>query len=223
MSPIDPKAFWTVASGFPGNKEEVYPEHADAQEFDKVAGKVILEYGCGGGADTLSYLRRGCSVIYSDIVPANVLKTQKVAAAAGYSSKAKPLLLKQSAVLGVPSNFVDVVNCHGVLHHIASSATRDEVLREFHRVLKPKGKLYLMLYTEMLWERFEATIASHVSEHSISREEAFGWCTDGRPCPYATCYTTGEATSMLDQCGFFVDSTVVYNGGDFRTFRCTKS
>src|SRR2546429_6246154 len=63
---------WARAANFPANKETVYPEHAEVQEFDLNAGKTVLEYGCGGGADALSYLRRQCRVWYVDVVPENV-------------------------------------------------------------------------------------------------------------------------------------------------------
>lgn len=223
MSPVDPKAFWSIASTFPGNKEDIYPEHVEAQEFDLHKNKVVLEYGCGGGADAMSYLRRGCQVVYADIVPGNVLKTQQYIAASGYGPKAKPIVLKQSDAITLPAAFVDVVSAHGVIHHIVDPTMRERVLREFHRVLKPGGQLYVMFYTEMLRQRFAAKIAELVADHGITEGEAFGWCTDGRPCPYATSYDFKAGSELLIGAGFKVDSVFVYNGGDFRTFRATKA
>lgn len=220
--PHDPRAFWTVAGGFPTNKEEVYPEHAEAQRFDQHKGKIVLEYGCGGGSDTLSYLRRGCSVIYADIVSANVLKTQRLVRESGFMGKAKPTVLKESARIALPDEFVDVANAHGVIHHISDLDVRVATLREICRVLKPGGWFYVMLYTDELWARFADEITNLVDKHGITPEEAFGWCTDGRPCPYATSYDKERGAVLLKAGGFEVESTFVYNHSDFRTFRARK-
>ena len=76
MSYIDKsKKFWVSASTFPGDKEAVYPEHGIVQEFDKHTGKLVYEYGCGGGSDVMSYLRRGNKVYATDIVPDNIYLT----------------------------------------------------------------------------------------------------------------------------------------------------
>lgn len=70
------RKFWRVASTFPPNKEDVYPEHAIAQEFDSLpANSLVLEYGCGGGSDALSFLRRGHRVVAVDINPNNIAST----------------------------------------------------------------------------------------------------------------------------------------------------
>lgn len=70
------RKFWKVASTFPPNKEDVYPEHTKAQEFDALpSNSLVLEYGCGGGSDAMSFLRRGHRVVACDINPSNIAST----------------------------------------------------------------------------------------------------------------------------------------------------
>lgn len=215
----DPKEFWEIAQTFPDDKEMVYPDHVIAQEFAQNVGKTVLEYGCGGGSDTISYLRRGCSVYFADIVRSNVMATHKRALEAGYAGKAKGMLLIHSAAFPqIPSGTIDVVNAHGVLHHIEDHETVLAVLRQFHRVLRPNGKLYVMLYTQELWTKYE-TARAKLEMKGLLPGAAFGQLTDGEGCPFATAYDEGDGTALLGEGGFDVVSMFIYNGVDFRTFR----
>lgn len=207
---------WTRASDFSADKESVYPEHAKAQEFDLVRGKRVLEYGCGGGSDAMSYLRRGCEVTYVDIVPSNVEAAGARIAAAGLTEHAQGLVIEESDRIPVDSGTFDVVSAHGVLHHIEHPLL---VLKEFFRVLKPRGVLYVMLYTESLWERGRPTIDALTRSGKMGELEAFGCFTDGDGTPYARHYTEADGKALLAEAGFKVrDEVVEYNKGDFRTF-----
>lgn len=220
------REFWVCARHYPANKEDpaVYGvAHTETQEFDRHAGKTVLEYGCGGGADALSYLRRGCDVTFCDIVPANVMTTATRVAAQGAADppdgrRATATLLTTSAPLPFPDEAFDVVNAHGVLHHILDPIS---VVDEFFRVLRPGGWCYVMLYTESLAARCEPVVAGLMTT-GLSREQAFGAVTDGSGCPHARPYTDEEGRRLLERSGFAVDRVMVYNDGDFRTFRGRK-
>lgn len=244
---IDPKVteFWQIAQTFPPNKEEVYPEHAMAQQFDTehVRGKTVLEYGCGGGSDTISYLKRGCRVLFADVVHSNVIATSERVRAFGNEQRAqapatsrdvdaglidlraKRSFLQASDDLGrITDETFDVVSAHGVLHHIEDLSLLDRVLIEFRRVLKPTGRLYVMLYTRVLYDRYAEQVQElRAKDPSIhSWQEALGHFTDGPGCPWATYYDVEEGYELFRRNGFEVSSTFVYNNGDFRTFRCVK-
>lgn len=213
------KEFWQVASTFPPDKEIVYPAHRQAQEFDKWEQATVLEYGCGGGADACSYLRRGCTVWATDIVAANVEMTTARARAAQLDGQLNAILLADSTVLPIEAASVDVASSHGVLHHIRDPRP---VLREIRRVLKPAGRLYVMLYTEKLFDDLKEQTRTFAVNNKISWQEAFGWATDGPGCPWAVPYTEGQGRLLLKETGFSVTSTFDYNNGQFRTFRAIK-
>ena len=214
------KSYWQVANKFPLNKEEIYPEHGKAHNFDGHHGEVCLEYGCGGGSDTLSMLRRGNFVYFVDIVPENVQITHENTVKAGLSEKTQWWMLEDSAKILLPDNCLDVVNCHGVLHHIHEP---ESVLREFHRVLKPGGILYCMLYTEIMWRHFHATIKQLMLERNIDQFEAFCLCSDSGG-PYARAYTEDEAYDLFENNGFVIENVIEYKklNSFFRTFWCVK-
>lgn len=214
------RSAWKLASGFPPDKELVYPDHAVVQEFDSHTGKRVLDYGCGGGPDTLSYLKRGNEVWYADIVPENIATATARIAEKGFSERAHAVQLDHSAPLPLPSDHFDVVSSHGVLHHIR---TPEPVLRELFRVLKPGGLCYVMLYTEILWDRCLPEMHKRVSTGAQpDLFAAFCSMTD-YGAPYARKYTDAEARAFLESEGFQVVASTVWNNGDFRTLKACRN
>lgn len=212
---------WHRAGQYAANKEPIYPGHAEAQEFEAGRGKLVLEYGCGGGADAMSYLRRGAIVAYADVTHANVDAARDRIKEAGLDAMAAGIKLDESAKIPLEDGSVDIVSSHGVLHHIVDPVP---VLREFHRVLKPEGRLYCMLYTELLERQFDRRIDALMKGRGLSREEAFGWCTDEEGTPYARSYTRDQGEAFLAAGGFKLLSTYDYGGGGiFRTFRAVRT
>ena len=221
MIPIEvTRAAWSRAAKFPPNKEAVYYEHAVVQEFALHIRERVLEYGCGGGSDALSYLRRQNRVWYADVVPDNVEAATRRIAQAGLAREAYPVVLEASAPIPLAAETMDVINAHGVLHHIEDPAP---VLAEFARILKVGGQLYVMLYTEHLWAKHQRTIELLVRSgrcHAVT--EAFGWCTDEAGTPYARAYTEAEGRGLIEASRLTVESVRLYNDREFRTFKARK-
>lgn len=213
---------WRCASAFSADKESVYPEHAAAHEFNEHSGKDVLEYGCGGGSDAMSYLRRSNRVTFADVVPFNVNTAKSRIISAGLGMDAHPLVLGNSAPIPLLDESFDVINSHGVLHHIESPELRDAVMQEFFRLLRPGGMVYVMLYSEHLRERLDARVVQLVTWRGLSEAEAFCWLTDEEGCPYARPYTDQEGRAYLETAGFRVVKSTLYNRNDFRTFKGIK-
>ena len=110
----------------------------------------------------------------------------------------------------------DVALLHFALEHVANLRAGISALA---RILKPGGLLYVMLYTERLDAELSLRIAAFMASDKIPREQAFGWCSDGRGCPYARAYTEAEGRALLEAAGFRVTRAFLFNSGYFRTFR----
>ena len=192
--------FWKCAGKFPANKEEVYPDHAAAHGLDEFpASRRVLEYGCGGGSDAMSWARRGHAVWYCDIVSENVASATERFATAGLSGM--PWGLPNSEDLPfVDREHFDVVSSNGVLHHIEDPRP---VLHAMRRTIKLSGRLIVMLYSPALRESFEQSVQNFMKmDPPLSEAEAFGWCTYGHGCPYARAYSTEQARELLSETGF---------------------
>lgn len=197
------KKAWICASEFPADKEFVYEEHKQVQEFDLITDKSVYEYGCGGGSDVMSYLRRGNNVTATDIVPQNLETTGKRVKELlpDRLSDLTLVLLDNSYPLPFKDDSFDIISSHGVLHHIKDA---NEVMKELYRVCKPGGFIYFMVYTDILWEHHWPNMEKLMKLRGIGKYEAFCWMTDGEGTPYARCYSAVEACEFAENAGFTV-------------------
>jgi ubiquinone/menaquinone biosynthesis C-methylase UbiE len=126
------------------------------KEVDLKTGFHVLDYGCGPGGYILP-------------LTAIVGKAGKVYAldASHYAIKSvKNLIIKNHLTnvetihsdtkTGLPDNSLDAVLLYDVLHHLNHT---DNVLKELHRILKPRGILSLMDH-----HLDEQAITSHLTE-----------------------------------------------------------
>jgi ubiquinone/menaquinone biosynthesis C-methylase UbiE len=214
---------WQCAAGFPTIKEEVYPEHGLVQEFDEHHNIIALEFGCGGGSDTISFMRRNNHVIACDIVESNLEKAEENIRETGLPmSSVEFCHLECSWEIPIEDNEIDVVSSHGVLHHIAPQEYADKVVKELYRVCKPDGLFYCMLYSEHLREVLDPQVKNFMANNHLSEEEAFGWATDGPGTPYSRFYTEEEGIGYIEQAGFKVVKYTLFNHNQFRTFKAVK-
>jgi len=106
-------------------------------------GKRVLEIGLGQGADSEQLIRRGAIWSGLDLTPESVERVQ-----ARLKLRDLPYEgLKQGSVLDIPyadASF-DLIYSHGVLHHAPDIGVAQGEIR---RVLKPDGKLIVMLYAK---------------------------------------------------------------------------
>jgi len=107
--------------------------------FSATAGQSVLELGCGAGYDALFFCRSGADYTGVDIAPLNPIRTRQHLDFFGYCPK-----LLQADVESLPftSSVFSVIYSFGVLHHTDMRKS----LGEAARVLKPGGKLWLVVY-----------------------------------------------------------------------------
>ena len=108
--------------------------------FTGIAGKKVLDAGCGHGEYTVFALLAGASVWAFDYSAEMVEATRSRLERQGLQAQD----LYQGSVTEIPheDKSFDVVFCLAVLDHLPGDA-RTQALREMHRVLKPGGTLYL--------------------------------------------------------------------------------
>ena len=99
-------------------------------------GNVVLDYGCGPGSYTISAAKTvtpNGKVYAADINPLAIKAVKKKALK--YDLKNIETIITDCNT-GLDNNSVDVVFCFDVMHAIED---KESILKEFHRVLKPKG------------------------------------------------------------------------------------
>jgi len=123
-----------------------YSEHDHLLEsLDNIyfKNKKTLEIGLGQGADSEQIIRRGGHWSGLDLTQESIDRVKVRLELKGLKYNG----LKQGSVLEIPfkDDSFDLVFSHGVLHHVPDIA---KAQNEIFRVLKPSGKLIIMLYAK---------------------------------------------------------------------------
>jgi ubiquinone/menaquinone biosynthesis C-methylase UbiE len=100
-----------------------------------VAGKTLLDLGCGAGENSVYFSLKGARCTATDYSPGMVDKALKLATANGVYIEGRTMNAMQ---LEFPDDAFDIVFAANLLHHLPEPKT---ALREIHRVLKSGGKL----------------------------------------------------------------------------------
>ena len=187
----------------------------DVAEFDLHSGESVLEVGVGLGTDLLQFAKNDSKVSGIDLAPRAVELTRERFRLAGLEAD-----LRQASFTEIPfdAGSFDVVYSFGVLHH---SAETQQGIDEIFRVLKPGGRIIVMLYHKgfkyyvrklflygvLKGELLRSSVQEIINRHS----EDFG------ESPLTKVYTRREARRMFER---FDDlSLKSYRLDDYLPFR----
>jgi ubiquinone/menaquinone biosynthesis C-methylase UbiE len=177
-------------------------------------GEVVLDYGCGPGNDVSGFVvhSKASKIIGMDISPkALAVAAQRVALHNPVKGRVELVQISDATpVIPLPDQSVDFVSSQGVLMHTSDPAA---ILREFHRVLKPRSRACVMVYSRPsiwfdLYTAYEQIIINNAFP-GLDLEQAFTGNTDGRDCPMSRCFPTEQFVQMCRAAGFECD----YVGG----------
>lgn len=167
---------------------------AQLHEFVEHAGGRVLDVGSGNGYVLSRYRRAGAEVLGVDLTAAAVRLCRQRFAMEG---QAGTFLQASAESLPFREASFDCVCSMGVVHH-----TPDPVaaLAEFHRVLRPGGRLILMVYhsgSALYRVRFAAfrLLLGRDAQQLVNK-------VDGAANPLGRVYSRSELSRLLDR---FVD------------------
>jgi ubiquinone/menaquinone biosynthesis C-methylase UbiE len=103
--------------------------------------KKILEIGLGQGADSMQIINRGALYNGIDLTDESVKRLKE-----RFNLFEKPyesVSVANAEHIPFPDSSFDIVYSHGVIHH---SPRIEMIVEEIYRVLKPGGKVVIMLY-----------------------------------------------------------------------------
>jgi SAM-dependent methyltransferase len=124
----------------------------------------VLEVGCGSGGPAV-YLAtaRGCLVTGIDLNEHGVRNGEHLAAVKGVADRVTFQVVDASKPLPFPPAAFDAVLSNDAMCHIAN---RLEVLAEWHRVLRPHGR---MLFTDAM------IVTGLLSQEELAVRSSIGW------------------------------------------------
>jgi SAM-dependent methyltransferase len=106
-----------------------------------VAGRTVLEIGCGHGAEAELLMRRGARYVGVDLTTVGCAQLRMRADARALEPLGAAVM--NGEALGLADASFDVVFSHGVIHHSPRIA---HIVEEVQRVLKPGGSFVGMVY-----------------------------------------------------------------------------
>lgn len=178
-------------------------EHADVEPlalsehlhgYRGSTGLRVLDYGCGNGYVLAHYARNGALVSGIDL-------TERALSLA--RARFNLLDLRGEFVKGdgksvpFPDGTFDIVCSMGVLHHIPDPRP---VIAELYRVLKPGGRLVVMVYSRASWryrvlyrwrQRFDPAARGKALQDLVNDN-------DGAGNPWGDVYSQDELRHLLD-------------------------
>ena len=113
---------------------------ADYAQFQKWAGKQILEVGCGAGSDLVRFAQAGANTTGVDLSPHSACLADSRLRL--YHSQGN-VLITDAENLPFKSNTFDLVYSWGVLHHTPNT---ERAIEQIFRVTKHGGEICIMLY-----------------------------------------------------------------------------
>jgi SAM-dependent methyltransferase len=117
-------------------------------QFERWAGKRVLEVGVGLGTDFVQFVRAGAEATGLDLTEAAVDAVRRRLALEGLQAE---LLVGDAERLPFGDRAFDLVYSWGVLHHTPDTR---RALDEVRRVIGPGGEARIMLYSRRSWVAF---------------------------------------------------------------------
>jgi SAM-dependent methyltransferase len=102
--------------------------------FQDVVGKQVLDYGCGAGARSLEFARRGAEVVGIDISSVGVAQAAERAATEGLTNAR--FMVMDGEDMTFPTGTFDLVVGEAIIHHLDVARSYGEIAR----VLKDDGR-----------------------------------------------------------------------------------
>jgi SAM-dependent methyltransferase len=161
--------------------------------YTRSRGLRLLDVGCGNGYVLAQYAKHGAEVYGVDLTDTALELTRRRFQFAGLKGDFRPT---DGDTLPYEDAMFDIACSMGVLHHIADSRP---MIAEMRRVLKPGGRIILMLYHRHSWKYHVVLRLKRLLDpryRGKSQQEALNM-NDGNGCPLAKAYTRTEVRRLL--------------------------
>lgn len=128
-------------------------------DFDSYQGKYLLEVGCGVGIDLIRFAKGAAIVTGIDLAETSIELAKRNFELNGVKGDLKAM---NGEDLEFEDDSFDIVYAHGVLQYTYDAR---RMIKEIHRVLKPRGQAIMMVYNKYSWLNFLSKMMKVDLEH----------------------------------------------------------
>lgn len=179
------------------------PWMPSVMEFSKHRGKKVLEVGGGMGTDHAQFAKHGAITTDLDLSAGHLEHAKRNFRLRGLTGE---FVHGDGENLPFPDNTFDVVYSNGVIHHTPDTIG---VVRDMLRVLKPGGKVIIMVYAENSWHYWREQVVRLGIEQGLLARHSMHWVMSGSvekstkgQRPLVKVYTRKRLRAMFEAAGF---------------------
>ena len=181
-----------------------YPGYLELMPVNSADSLVVLDYGCGPGNDLIGFSEFSkCKELHGADVSTTAIATAEKRIKLHRAEVQFHEIDENSPKFEILDSTFDLIHSSGVLHHISNLS---DTLIELHRIIKPDGKLRVMVYNrDSIWFHLKTAYQTQIiagKNSSMTTEEAFEKTTDGENCPIAKCYTSDRFLNLMREYRF---------------------
>ena len=194
-------------------------------EFERWAGKRVLEVGCGIGTDSMNFARAGAQLTAVDLSSESLRIAEKRAEVMGVAGRIRFAQANaEELTSAIDPGPYDLVYSFGVIHHTPHPAA---ALAQMRALTAPGGVLKLMIYHRRSWKVFRI-LALQERGRFWKTDELIAKHSEAQTgCPVTFAYTRREARELVESHGFrvldlLVDHVFPYRITDYVEYRYVK-
>lgn len=194
-------------------------------DFDRWAGKRVLEIGCGIGTDTMNFARAGAAVTAIDLSGESIKVACQRAEIYGLSDKIRFVNTDAESMDGIAEKpTFDLVYSFGVIHHTPHPG---RVLEQARRRMAPGGVLKLMVYNRHSW-KVAGIVLGYGKGQFWAADRLIAERSEAQTgCPVTFSYTRKSVRQLVEPAGFRltdvrIDHIFPYRVKDYVEYRYVK-
>jgi 2-polyprenyl-3-methyl-5-hydroxy-6-metoxy-1,4-benzoquinol methylase len=203
----------------------VEPHISTFAEFDRWAGKRVLEVGCGIGTDSINFARAGARLTAVDLSGESLAIAAQRAHVMGVADRIEFVQANaEELTSAITDGPYDLVYSFGVVHHTPHP---ERALAEIRALMAPGGTLKLMVYHGRSWKVFWIVAMLGRGRFWRTDELVAAHSEAQTGCPVTFSYSRREARELVERSGFqvqdiHVDHVFPYRIRDYVEYRYVK-
>ena len=202
--PIGERAYFDEVEA---RKYFVEPHIPEFAQFERWAGKRVLEIGCGIGTDTMSFARNGAYVTAVDLSEKSLEIARNRAIVYGVQDHVQFFCGNAEELTNVvPAKPYDLIYSFGVIHHTPHPG---RVLSELNHYAKPGTTLKIMVYHRRSWKVFWILCTESKGQFWKLPEIVARNSEAQTGCPVTYTYSRQEGRQWIESHGFRVSEVRV--------------